>query len=150
MKKLRLKRGNVIFIIFASLVILVVFLYVLVSDYNNDTKAIYGSRLDGIEEVKLSKSKLNDIKENVESSNMTESVSVSIQGKIINLEIVINSEVSRDDAKTLGGKVIEKLSDEEKKFYDVQLFIDKKEDATFPIIGYRHHAKEDFSWTLDR
>ena len=42
-------------------------------------------------------------------------------------------------------------TNKERKVYDVQVFIKKDgKDETFPIIGYLHHGKENFSWTRDR
>ncbi len=150
MKKVRLKKDKVIIILLVLLAILVIILGLMLSDYNVDNKALYGDRLNGIKSVKISKSKLSEIDDNVESSGQVEKVETYVQGRIINSEIFIKNEVSRDDAKNLSVKVLEKLSDDEKKFYDVQIFIDKDDDATFPIIGYRHHNKQDVSWTLDR
>ena len=47
--------------------------------------------------------------------------------------------------------MIETLTKDEKKFYDIQIFVKKDSDASnFPIIGYKHHAKDKFSWTKDR
>jgi hypothetical protein len=46
------------------------------------------------------------------------------------------------------------FSDEEKKFYDFQFFVEKTVEAgdknQFPIIGYKHHASENITWTKDR
>ena len=48
-------------------------------------------------------------------------------------------------------KVIEKLSDKQKKYFDVQIFIKKSsKDEKFPIIGYKHHNKDNITWTKDR
>ena len=46
---------------------------------------------------------------------------------------------------------IKKLKKEQKKYYDIQVFVQKsKETNEFPIIGYKHHTKDSFSWTKDR
>ena len=47
--------------------------------------------------------------------------------------------------------MLDQLDDDEKGFYDIQIFVKKDTDAAdFPIIGYKHHAKDSFSWTKNR
>lgn len=63
----------------------------------------------------------------------------------------MQDDTSVDTAKALNTKVLDSLSNKEKKFYDIQIFVKKDSEATdFPIIGYKHHAKDTFSWTKDR
>ena len=93
-----------------------------------------------------------EISDNVASLNRSSNVSVIVRGRIINVLITCNDDVNLNDAKDLSNKIVEKLSDDEKKLYDIQVFISKnnKEDLSFPIIGYRHHNKDGFSWNADR
>ena len=115
----------------------------------SENKAIYGSRLDGQKKVQISK----DTRAAAESSLNGDATSTKIRiaGRIIEVNIVIPAEKSLDDAKALAPKVIENFSDAEKKYYDFQFFINKEEETNqFPIIGYKHHAKENVSWTKDR
>lgn len=146
----KIAKNKVILILFLCFIILVITLFVLLKDYNNDTKALYGDRLDGISEVKLTSSKLDKIDDAIKATQLASSSKAYVEGKILNVDIVIKKSVDRETAKGLSSVVIENLEDDEKKFYDVQIFIDKYDDASFPIIGYRHHNKENFSWTLDR
>lgn len=149
--KRKIKNKKVVLIIAICALILLLLLIKLLSDNVNDTEAIYGNRLEGIEQVEIKNSTKSSIIKNIEETEKTEKVSVNVQGKIINISITLKEDTSRDDAKQLGDKVLEKLSDKEKEFYDVQVFIKKTtEDASFPIIGYRHHTKTSFTWTLDR
>lgn len=116
---------------------------------NNQSK--YGSRLDGINEVKIDDKKKNEIKKNIESLQITKSVSIRLSGKTINVMITVNDDIELDKAKETAGKILEKLSDEEKKFYDVQIFVSKDtDDAKYPILGYKHHSKDYVNWTKDR
>ena len=110
--------------------------------------AIYGDRLDGIDEVKVNTGKIAD---KVNENEVVKEAKVKINGKIINVLITINDEVSLEDAKTLTAPVLEALSKKQKEFYDVEVMIDKDGDSTqFPIIGYKHHSKKDFVFTKDR
>ena len=116
--------------------------------FPNGSNAIYGDRLDGIDKVKVNTGKIAD---KVNENETVKEVKVKINGKIINVLITINDEVSLEDAKTLTGPVLESLTNKQKKFYDVEVMIDKENDsAQLPIIGYKHHSKKDFVFTKDR
>lgn len=149
-KNKKMERTIVLIVAICFFVLVFVF-YKLVLSQTSDTKAIYGERLDGIEEVKISKTKMEEIANSIKDVGNSKNVNVTMQGKIINVMIVLNDDVTRDSAKGLADKVLEKLSEDEKRFYDIQVFIKKDvEDAQLPIIGYHHPKKNGFSWTLDR
>lgn len=149
--KQKIKNKKIVLIIAICIIIFLIFFIKIIFDNVNDTEAIYGNRLDGIEQVEVEKSTQSSIIKNIEETEKTKKVAIDIQGKIINVSITLKEDTSRDDAKQLGDKVLEKLSDKQKEFYDVQVFIKKEtEDASFPIIGYRHHKKTTFTWTRDR
>lgn len=150
-RKLKKKSKNLIVAIFVFLLVLLVFFLVFKVFFQKEESAIYGNRLEGIEKVELTKSKKEKIKDNLE--DISEDISIRTQGKIINIKVVLNENVSRSDAKKMGEKVTSALSKEQLEFYDIQLFVDKvdTEDAKlFPIIGYKNHSSDKFTWTKDR
>lgn len=116
--------------------------------FPNDGVAVYGNRLDG--KVELSDNLDNKIKKSL-SEDVTK-VKVRVSGRIINITITIGDEVSKDNAKSYATKALESLTEEEKKYYDVQFYLIKKtETATdFPIIGYKIPSAENITWTKDR
>lgn len=115
----------------------------------DDKKAIYGNRLEGIEKVKITNEKKEEVVSALEGT--VSDVNVRVVGRLINVIITANDDISVATAKGYADTVITKFSDAEKEYYDFQIFIEKKNDAAdFPIIGYRHHAKGYFSWTKDR
>lgn len=150
MKKIKIRNNRIIMIIGACFIVLLIFVIAAVTDSQGESKAIYGSRLDGIDKVEITKSKIKKINENVKSLGKVKTIKTYVFGKIINSEIKVSSDATRDEAKALAPKILEVLKEDEKKFYDVQVFIDKDDDGTFPIIGYCHHNKNEFTWTLDR
>ena len=116
---------------------------------SDEGKAIYGTRLKGINEVKITDSQKKEVENKL--ANDTEKVEVSVAGRIINILITAKEGTSLEDAKKLGDKAVEVFSSAEKKYYDIQIFItNEKNEAQFPIIGYRHHTKETITWTKDR
>jgi len=153
MEIMKFIKKNLFTIIAIIVFLLLVVLLIQVKNifFPDEGSAIYGNRLEGIEKVKINDSKKKKIKEAVTSDGIASKATVRISGKIIDVNIVVNMEASYDSAKGIANKVLENLSDEEKKYYDIQVFINKEEKTdNFPIIGYKHHAKEAFSWTKDR
>ena len=74
-----------------------------------------------------------------------------MSGKTIEVSIEINDDVAKDTAKSLTDKVTSSLSEDQKKYFDIQVFISKSSDATdFPIIGYKQRNKDGFTFTKDR
>ena len=142
-----------------TIIVVILFIAVMVACFmlfglfaSGSEGGIYGTRLNDIKDVPISSGRKKEISDNVASLNRSSNVSVIVRGRIINVLITCNDDVNLNDAKDLSNKIVEKLSDDEKKLYDIQVFISKnnKEDLSFPIIGYRHHNKDGFSWNADR
>ena len=115
----------------------------------DESKAIYGSRLDGIENVKITNETKDKVKELLKED--TSSVSIRLAGRTINIIANVNEGTDLNRAKELGKIALEAFSEDEKKYYDIQIFIEnKKNTAQFPIIGYKNHTKENISWSKDR
>lgn len=135
-------------------IVIVVFLVIIAIMAKNfffpdDAEAYYGTRLEGIDKVKITDKKKEELKEHFKDSS--ESITVRLQGRIIYLDVKVKEGVSVDTARELANKTLEKLSDDEKAYYDVQFIISNDKDTEhFPIIGYRHHTKQAISWTKNR
>ena len=91
--------------------------------------AIYGNRLEGIEEVEISK----DLDKQV-------------------LELLKDGIMKADvTAKSYADKTLTLFAEKQLKYYDIQVFMKKDvESKEFPIIGYKHQDKSGFTWTKDR
>ena len=117
--------------------------------FPNDAEAYYGTRLEGIDKVKISDKRKHEFKEEFKESS--KSITVRVQGRIIYLVIKVNDDISVDKARELSNKTLEKFSDDEKAYYDIQFMIGNDADKDhFPIIGYKHHTKSGISWTKNR
>ena len=115
----------------------------------DEGKAVYGDRLDGIENYPLSDETLNGISTALKEN---EEVSSKLHGKIINIIITVTADVSVNDAKTLASSVSAMFKDSELSFYSLQVYV-KKEDASlnnFPIIGYQDAGSKSMLFTKDR
>lgn len=130
--------------IIASFVVKAVF-------FSGTNNALYGDRLEGIDKVAVSSSQKKEVVSNLKGDSAVKNAKCSLQGKIVNVIITVNDDVGVDTAKSLAGKVLEKFDDDQKEFYDFQVFVKKESDASdFPIIGYKQNKKSDFVWTKDR
>ena len=151
-KKKKVNKLLVLFAIFC-IVLLVFIIKVVMIFTESDEEAIYGGRLDGIEKVELKESdKEKQIKEKL--GDHVSSVKVRVQGRIVNISLSLTKDVIRDWVKDDCKNVLTLFSDEEKKYYDFQFFVEKTVEAgdknQFPIIGYKHHSSEEIKWTKDR
>ena len=94
---------------------------------------------------------LNIIDLTLEDKDEVKSADTDIKGRTLNVLITVNDDVELDPAKALTSSVIDNLKKDQTSFYDIQVFISKDNDDTrFPIIGYKHQDKDEFSWTKDR
>jgi len=146
-----LKEHAKVIIIIVVFILVVVILFAIYNGVFVNNSSKYGDRLKGIENVELNPSMKKAIQDNIVTLNITSSVEVKVSGKIINVITVVDDDIDVNNSKEIGNKVLEKLTDEQKKYFDVQIFIKKSsEDDKFPIIGYKHHSKDNITWTKDR
>lgn len=116
---------------------------------NDESSAVYGTRLEGKEAVKISKDTKSKVANKLGSS--ASNVSVRVSGRIVNIQFKVMGETKVDAAKELGNKALEEFSSKEKEYYDFQVLIENDKNANqFPIIGYKHHKKDNLTWTKDR
>lgn len=135
----------IIFVIFSIFVIMTMKAYL----YPNDKLAVYGSRLDGIENYEITDDKKNEIISFIKEDENVIDVSILIQGKIVNIIIKTSSEDNTIDVmKEKGTEIINKFTEEEISYYDFQIFI-KNEDANYNLIGYKNKKSEELSWVND-
>lgn len=113
---------------------------------------IYGDRLDNIEDVKISSSRRSEIANTLMLNDSINNAKVNVSGAIINIFIDVKEGIDITEAKNMGLKALMELSDDEKKVYDIQLFITQKEvtdedDILFPIIGYKNRLNTNIVWS---
>lgn len=151
MKRYIKEHKAVVVAVILMLIIIVIAFLAKQAFFSNSKNAVYGNRLEGIDAVEIDSKKQKEIINHLKDDSAVKESTYELQGKIINIIITVNDDVGLDTAKSLAGKVLEKLDDNQKKFYDIQIFIKKENGGSdFPIIGYKHSNKENFSWTKDR
>ena len=147
-----IKNNKVTVVAFIICVIFVILVFaVKLTFFPNEGTAIYGDRLDGIEEVEITDKQQEDIIKALEDKDEVKKVSCDIKGRTLNVLITVNDDVELDPAKALTSSITDNLEEDQASYYDIQVFISKDNDDTrFPIIGYKHQNKDGFSWTKDR
>ena len=147
-----IKNNKVTVVAFIICVIFVILVFaVKLTFFPNEGTAIYGDRLDGIEEVEINDKQQEDIIKSLEDKDEVKKVSCDIKGRTLNVLITVNDDVELDPAKALTSSITDNLEEDQTSYYDIQVFISKDNDDTrFPIIGYKHQNKDEFSWTKDR
>ena len=114
----------------------------------NNSKDLYGNRLEGIENYAISNDTVDAIKQSILDTNLVKSVEFDLKGKLVNFIIVVNDDVDRVNATGLSDKVLSGFDDNIKSFYDFQILINTEgESEIFPIIGYKHISSLNFVWT---
>ena len=152
MKKLKgFYKNNRIFVIlmgvaiFCIAIIASAFLYLVLTQNQGN---LYGNRLNGIETVEISKTRLTELETTIKEDSKVAKVTCKIKGKIIYINIYLN-EGKATDAKNIAIKSLEFFTDDEKSFYDISYIVSKDdiEDVTFPIMGYKKSDNTIISWT---
>lgn len=144
------KLTTLVIVIFVVVVLIGAYLYNLL--FTSGRRQAYGNRLDGIETVEITDKQYEEIKDKLTSNDNVTSVTTDLKGKIVNIIITVKDEVTKDDAKSIAATSLEKFDAEQLKFYDIQIFVKKDNDALndFPIIGYKQNGKDGLTWTKDR
>ena len=119
--------------------------------FPDDSKSKYGDRLEGIENVPIDQSTIKEMEEAFLKNENVVSFNYILSGKIIKITIKVKEETKIEDAKVLGDIILKHLSDDQKKFYDIQYAVTcEKESDLYPMIGSKHKTKETFSWTVKK
>ena len=136
-----------------SLILFIIMLVIFISLFFSNGESKYGNRLEGIEEVKLSNSFLEEIENNLKEDDAVIDANVRLQGKIVYILFEVNSDISVETAKIMASNTLEKFSEEELSFYDFSYIVKwtnivEEEEVITAIEGTKHHAKESITWSL--
>ena len=102
----------------------------------------YGdTRLEGIENYKLSDSLEDDIKSIYSNQKSVGNVKVNVEGRIIYITVDFVESVKVDAAKTLAIKALDKIGEENLKYYEIQFILTYSgatENTNFPVFGSKN------------
>ena len=138
MKFIKKNKNTFIILGIVLIVLIITFIALFHFLFSGYKTSKYGNRLTGIENVQISDETINASKE----------ISYHLSGKICNFILIVDKDANPDTIMKEAGKILEKFSTDEKKFYDFQILVKSSEDSkNFPIIGYKINYGETFTWT---
>ena len=160
-KKLKkIKVGYVLAFIIILLIAILVLKLVLPSSTSK-----YGDRLDGIEKITFGDKEKDAIVKKVKESDKVTDAKIDVKGKIIYVIYNVKKDCSKEDAKNIGNDSLGVISDEVKKFYDLNYIASKNDEEgqkvsepaedgssvekvvkEFPIMGYKNKKTGGIVW----
>lgn len=145
-----LKRHIIAIIVIVILLIIGILLFGLAREMLGVGKegTIYGNRLDGIEKVGLKTESLENIITEMKKNEYVKSATYRVEGKTINFNVDVVPNTSVEDSKKVAEPILATLTDSEKAFYDIQIFVTCKEieSEEYPMNGYKHRTSSEFVW----
>ena len=112
-------------------------------------KPLYGNRLDGISSVEITNDEMNAIISKLEEEEIVVKASYNIKGRILNVHITVKDDTKLDDSKKLTSIIVSNIKKEQKKFYDIQVFLNINGENVdgYPTIGYLNKYNSEFKYT---
>lgn len=144
-----IKKNTGLFIVLLLTIVLLVFITVIfVKLLLGNSSNTYGNRLDGIDEVKISKETYDGVKTEITDTGLIEEVEIRLQGKIVYTTIILKSDTNANKAKEIAAKTLDNYSEEELGYYDFSYFLKwKGEEKDTVIAGNKHHDLDKITWT---
>ena len=107
---------------------------------------VYGDRLDGVKAVQVSKDELSDMASVFKDVQGVTNTDARENGKIINVLIDVEATTDFNQLKEASKQVPEKNDEDQREFYDIQIFFFGEGDV-YPVIGYLHKGDNEFVWS---
>lgn len=134
-------------IILLGLVLIIILTIIFISLLKGNSSNKYGNRLDGIEDVEISKEVYDGVKEEIMATEVIEDASVRLQGKIVYTTIVLKEGVTADKAKEIASNTLDNYDEEQLKYYDFSFFLKwNGDDGDVVITGNKHHSLDSITW----
>ena len=110
--------------------------------YSGISTSKYGdSILEGIENYKLSDTLSEDIAGSLSEQKSVGKTNVTVEGRVIYITIDFVESVKVDTAKDLAVKTLDKIGEENLKYYEVQFILTysgETENTNFPVFGSKN------------
>ncbi len=124
------------FIIFVYIVIIGFLFFIYSMFVSSNGMPVYGDRLDGIDEVQITDEQYDKIVTDLNSEETVISVlDPKLGGKILSVIITVGDNVDIATAKSLANKVDNALTEEQKNFFDIEVFIKKDYNCVLEATG---------------
>lgn len=113
---------------------------------------VYGNRLDGIEKVEITSTKINELDKVLEEESYVTNAKTNLSGKTLNTVITVKEGTKASTAKKITSKVLSKFAKDQIAYYDFQVFIknENNKEKSYPIIAYKNKSNESFSYSQSK
>lgn len=108
---------------------------------------VYGNRLDGIENVPVTDEIKTNITQAIATTEKSDSSKITLNGKILKITINVKDDVSLDDSKKIYDSFKDKLPENIKNFYDIEVIIINK---NYSVFGYLKAGRTNLVWTNNK
>ena len=106
--------------------------------YAGTSETKYGDRLDGIENYVLKDNLADEIKKLYAEDKTVGEIKVNTKGKVIYINMDFVESVKVETAQSSAIKALDKIGEENLKFYEVQFILRCKDNENFPIFGSKN------------
>ena len=149
MKKF-IKNNKLTVITFIICLVFVILVFAIkLTFFPDEGRAIYGDRLDGIENYPIEDSFIDEYIANLEADEMINSVSFDVRGRIIYIDIDFVGDTSLVEAQSKAAASIEQFSEETLSYYDINFTLTSastENSEGFTIMGARNVAGSGLVW----
>lgn len=144
-----IKKYKIILIIVFILIMLFGTLGIIKLLYPDSSKSFYGTRLEGIEQVEISDKTYEKVKKVLTDTEKVSTVKAYSNGRVVNIILKVKKDVDTITSEGLADKAFENFEENEKSYYDFQVFITSEDDKdeAYPKIGYKSKSSLSFKWT---
>ena len=135
-------------LIIAIVLLIIVLLFAIIHTLTpNSKKNIWGNRVSDIASHPVSDDEIKAFKEVLTKDGDVLEISSNLVVKTIRFVAKVNSGVERKDLELLLGKALEKLNDDVKNYYDIEVMFTKEDDESFPCSAYKNKTNAKFVFT---
>ena len=152
MKKIKELWGeNKVLIVLGIILIicLIAIIVVTFSFFLGGSKGIYGNRLDGIDEHKITETLKSDYVSTLKEEKSINNVIMNVSGKILYITIDFVSDTSLEEAKGKATSSLDKIPGDIQDFYDISFILTcaKSENSEgFTIMGAKNVSGSGLVW----
>lgn len=135
------KKAIILGIVIVALILMIVFTYGIISFLMPNTKgSVYGDRCEVTKNYPVPSEREVKLKEFMNKYKNMEFVSIEVKCNLIDVIIKVDDKVSLSKVKDMSKKMIQVFSEEELKYYDIQLLVNSnnKKSDVYPQIGTHH------------
>lgn len=116
----------------------------------NEKKAVYGDRLDGIEEVMITSDQMTSINNEIKANTFVTDCVSDLKGRILYVTVTVTDDTAVDSVRTFPDVALSKLDDAQKSYFDVQVIITKAYTELLPQLKAAQKKVSDLESQLNK